>query len=125
MSTEYESSTSTMEKLTLIVLIAAVVIGNVSLCAGRKGSNAENSFLAVRLRHLHGSGRWQALVEHVRLRNGLYRSVHRGICSSDAFHQCLRNSLDLEAVCRVDHWRIVCDSSGDLRHSDDDLHAFL
>lgn len=91
MGTEYENSSSTIEKLTLLVFIAAIVIGNVSFesfffFVFKKLFMISNIFhLALCFCNVCRTCRWQTLVEYVRIGHGVYRFIYRWFCTSNAF----------------------------------------
>ena len=86
MATDEEDSSSTLEKLILIVFIAAIVLGNVT-CPSMRDSRLILLDLDLRLCHILGTVSSQALVEYQRLGDGIDRFIYRWLCPSDALSQ--------------------------------------
>jgi hypothetical protein len=65
MATDDEDSSSTLEKLILLLFIAAIVLGNVT-CPSMKDSRLILSYLDLCFSHVHGTVSSQALVQYQR-----------------------------------------------------------
>ena len=72
MTSDYEDSSSTPEKLTLLVFIAAIVIGNVSIIYLINRDKLILIHVDLCICYVYRTCKWKTLVKYICIRDGIH-----------------------------------------------------